>query len=97
MSDENGEDWDDGFLEQLIQVEELALSAKEKEEQQLALSSAAFSPPRQLSQRIPQSHSKDPEVHRLQAELRRVCNQLQQLVFIYTRFFLTISLHLSTI
>lgn len=86
MNSENEEEeWDADFLEQLIQVEELALS------------SSNFSPPRQLSQQTSstQYHSKDLEINRLQTELRRVSDQLQQLV-LHLSIYLSIQSHQST-
>lgn len=85
MSEENFEEWDADFLDQLIQVEELALSklpattpSNTNTDTQTALSSfqqpqlqpplnvdsfTSYSPPRELSQRIPAPDSTSNSFH----------------------------------
>jgi hypothetical protein len=52
MNEEGFEEWDADFLDQLIQVEELALSSSSKQEPVATNTiSISYSPPRHLSQR----------------------------------------------
>ncbi|KAL5861913.1 hypothetical protein ACOSQ3_003203 [Xanthoceras sorbifolium] len=87
MSEENVDEWDADFLEQLIQVEELALSSLPPQPPlSHNLSFISYSPPRHLSQRTspishhsPSDNAKDLQIHRLKRELGRVSKQLVEL------------------
>ncbi|KAL5794595.1 hypothetical protein ACOSP7_003189 [Xanthoceras sorbifolium] len=87
MSEENVDEWDADFLEQLIQVEELALSSLPPQPPlSHNLSLISYSPPRHLSQRTspishhsPSDNAKDLQIHRLKRELGRVSKQLVEL------------------
>lgn len=63
---EVGDDWGDDFLQQLIQVEQLALSSQQQQQQQQQEppTFVSYSPPRELSQR-PAIHSFDPSPTRV--------------------------------
>ncbi|KAI8546985.1 hypothetical protein RHMOL_Rhmol07G0161500 [Rhododendron molle] len=66
MGDEGFEEWDADFLDQLIQVEELALTSTNPSQhhrlpQPPSLPQISYSPPRELSQRVTDANTKHPD------------------------------------
>ncbi|GMY29640.1 protein SENSITIVE TO UV 2 isoform X2 [Fagus crenata] len=87
MNEEGFEEWDADFLDQLIQVEELALSSSSKQEPVATNTiSISYSPPRHTSQRTDPFTlfsngiaKSDLEIDRLKRELGHVSKQLTDL------------------